>query len=66
MVEIWKMFSPDFLEFTLVFLHIFSRFFQNFEKFKIWIQNSPISNLRQERPRRISKNAAEFFNHDCG
>jgi hypothetical protein len=30
-----KRFSPDFLEFTLVFLHIFLEFFKFFKNFKI-------------------------------
>jgi hypothetical protein len=33
MVEIWKTLSPDFLELTLVFLHIFLDFL-NFQKFQ--------------------------------
>jgi hypothetical protein len=60
-----KRFSPDFLEFTLVFLHIFLDFFEflkisNFElknrRFLISDQTSPIDF------RRISENAPDFFN----
>jgi hypothetical protein len=46
MVEIWKTFLPNFLEFTLVFYIFFLDFF--------WI-----SNLRPDRSRRISKTTSE-------
>jgi hypothetical protein len=67
-LNIWsrfeKLLSLDFLEFTLIFLHIFLECFQFFKNFNIWIQKSPISNLGPDRSHRISAILAKFVDPD--